>query len=77
MAFFFFLVGSFRFYSCTLKVIFSENRESEDSHEKSIFRLFRQNIPFNDLIQGKRSKSACNDGFRGLECSNFHVYLRK
>ena len=36
-----------------LRVIFSENRESEDSHEKSIFLLIRQNIPFSELIQGK------------------------
>ena len=36
-----------------LRVIFSEKRESEDSHEKSIFLLFRQNIPFSELIQGK------------------------
>ena len=36
-----------------LGVIFSENRESEDSHEKSIFLLIRQNIPFSELIQGK------------------------
>ena len=36
-----------------LRVIFSENRESEDSHENSIFLLFRQNIPFSELIQGK------------------------
>ena len=46
-------------YLCTkiaknfLRVIFSENRESEDTHEKSIFLLFRQNIPFSELIQGK------------------------
>ena len=36
-----------------LRVIFSENRESEDSHEKSILLLIRQNIPFSELIQGK------------------------
>ena len=36
-----------------LRVIFSENRESEDTHEKSIFLLFRQNVPFSELIQGK------------------------
>ena len=36
-----------------LRVIFSENRESEDSHEKSIFLLIRQKIPFSELIQGK------------------------
>ena len=35
-----------------LRVIFSENRESEDTHEKSIFLLFRQNIPLSELIQG-------------------------
>ena len=27
-------------------------RESEDTHEKSIFLLFRQNIPLSELIQG-------------------------
>ena len=37
----------------TLRVIFSECRESEDSHEKSIFLLFRQNIPLGELIQEK------------------------
>ena len=36
-----------------LRVIFSECRESEDSHEISIFLLFRQNIPLGELIQGK------------------------
>ena len=35
-----------------LRVIFSENRESEDTHEKSILLLFRQNIPLSELIQG-------------------------
>ena len=36
-----------------LRQIFSEWRESEDSREKSIFLLFRQNIPLGELIQGK------------------------
>ena len=36
-----------------LRVIFSENRDSEDSHEKSIFLLFRLNKPLSELIQGK------------------------
>ena len=36
-----------------LRVIFSENRESEESHEKSIFLLFRQKIPLGELIQAK------------------------
>ena len=36
-----------------LRVIFSEYRESEDTHEQSIFRLFHQNIPLGELIQGK------------------------
>ena len=36
-----------------LRVVFSENRESEDTHEKSIFLLFRQNVPLSELIQGK------------------------
>ena len=36
-----------------LRVIFSEYRESEDTHEKSIFLLFHQNIPVGELIQGK------------------------
>ena len=38
---------------CYLRVIFSEYRESEDTHEKSIFLLFHQNIPLGELIQGK------------------------
>ena len=37
----------------SLRVIFSENRELEDSDKKSIFLLFRQNLPFSELIQGK------------------------
>ena len=36
-----------------LRVIFSEYRESEDTHEKSIFLSFHQNIPLGELIQGK------------------------
>ena len=36
-----------------LSVIFWECRESEDTHEKSNFLLFRQNIPLGELIQGK------------------------
>ena len=36
-----------------LRVIFSEYRESEDTHEKSIFLLFHQNIPLGELIQGR------------------------
>ena len=36
-----------------LRAIFWERRESEDTHEKSIFLLFRQNIPLGELIQGK------------------------
>ena len=36
-----------------LRVIFSEYRESEDTHEKSIFLLFHQNILLGELIQGK------------------------
>ena len=39
--------------SMYLRVIFSEYRESEDTHEKSIFLLFHQNIPLGELIQGK------------------------
>ena len=40
-------------YGFALRVIFSEYRESEDTHEKSIFLLFHQNIPLGELIQGK------------------------
>ena len=36
-----------------LRVIFSANRESEDTHQKSIFLLFRQNVHLSELIQGK------------------------
>ena len=36
-----------------LRAIFRERRELEDTHEKSIFFLFRQNIPLGELIQGK------------------------
>ena len=36
-----------------LRATFWEHRESEDTHEKSIFLLFRQNIPLGELIQGK------------------------
>ena len=41
------------FFERDLRVIFSECRESEDSHEKSIFLLFGQNIPLGELIQEK------------------------
>ena len=34
-------------------MIFSEYPELEDTHEKSIFLLFYQNIPLGELIQGK------------------------
>ena len=37
----------------SLRAIFWERRESEDTREKSIFLLFRQNIPLGELIQGK------------------------
>ena len=37
--------GTWMSLSTCLRVIFSKNRESEDTHEKSIFLLFRQNIP--------------------------------
>ena len=40
-------------YEKILRLIFSEYRESEDTHEKSIFLLFHQNIPLGELIQGK------------------------
>ena len=36
-----------------LRATFWERRESEDTDEKSIFLLFRQNIPLGELIQGK------------------------
>ena len=35
-------------------MIFWEHRESEDTHEKSIFLLFRQNIAMGELAQGKK-----------------------
>ena len=47
------LVVSCKYKTTNLRVIFSECRESEDSHEKSIFLLFRQNISLGELIQGK------------------------
>ena len=36
-----------------LRATFWERRESEDTQEKSIFLLFRQNMPLGELIQGK------------------------
>ena len=36
-----------------LRATFWECRETEDTHEKSIFLLFHQNIPLGELIQGK------------------------
>ena len=36
-----------------LRVIFWEYPESEDTHEKSIFLLFRQNIAMGELVQEK------------------------
>ena len=47
------LEANFERLAPSLRVIFSENRESEDTHEKSIFLLFRQNVPLSELIQGK------------------------
>ena len=44
------------FFSNALRVIFSECRESEDSHERSIFLLFCQNIPLSELVQGNSLK---------------------
>ena len=46
-------VTSFSLSPAELRVVFSECRESEDTHEKSIFLLFHQNIPVGELIQGK------------------------
>ena len=37
----------------SLRVIFWEYRESEDTHEKSIFLLLHQNIAMGELVQGK------------------------
>ena len=37
-------------YSLELRATVLERRESEDTHEKSIFLLFRQNIPLGELI---------------------------
>ena len=39
-------------FSNSLRVIFWERRESEGTHDKSIFLLFHQNIPLN-LFQEK------------------------
>jgi len=36
-----------------LRATFWARRELEDTHEKSIFLLFRLNIPLGELIQGK------------------------
>ena len=47
------LTASGKLVPSTLRVIFRERRESEDTHEKSIFLLFRQNIPLGELIQVK------------------------
>ena len=41
------------YFGMHLWATFWERRESEDTHEKSIFLLFRQNIPLGELIQGK------------------------
>ena len=47
-----------------LRATFWECRESEDTHEKSIFLLFHQNIPLGELIQGNIVLSS-NDLFYG------------
>ena len=57
-----------------LRVIFSECRESEDSHEKSIFLLFCQNIPLGELIQGKIVLSS-NDLFYGQNLRKFEICI--
>ena len=55
-------------------MIFSQNRESEDSHEKSIFLLFRQNIPLSELIQGKVVQSS-HDLFYGRNLGKIEICM--
>ena len=57
-----------------LRVIFSEYQESEDTHEKSIFLLFHQNIPLGELIQGKIVLSS-NDLFYGQNLRKFEICI--
>ena len=47
-----------------LRAIFSEYRESKDTHKKSNFFLFCQNIPLGKLIQEKVIQSS-NELFNG------------
>ena len=58
----------------TLRVIFSENRESEDTHENSIFLLFRQNIPLSELIQGNVVLSS-HDLFYGRNLGKIEICM--
>ena len=57
-----------------LRVIFSEFRKSEDSHEKSIFLLFRQNIPLGELIQEKIVQSS-HDLFYGRNLGKIEICI--
>ena len=57
-------IGKFYFWGITLRVIFWEYRESEDTHEKSIFLLLNQSIAMGELVQGKIVSSS-NDLFCG------------
>ena len=62
------------FITAALRVIFSEYREPEDTHEKSIFLLFHQNIPLGELIQGKIVSSS-NDLFYGQNLKKFEICI--
>ena len=55
-------------------MIFSECRESEDSHEKSIFLLFRHNIPLSELIQEKIVLSS-HDLFYGRNLGKIEICI--
>ena len=57
-----------------LRVIFWEYRESEDTHEKSIFLLFCQNIAMGELVQGKIVQSS-NDFFCGQNLRKFEICI--
>ena len=57
-----------------LRVIFSECRKSKDSHENSIFLLFRQNIPLGELIQEKIVQSS-HDLFYGRNLGKIEICI--
>ena len=58
-----------------LRAIFWEYRESKDTHKKSNFFLFCQNIPLGKLIQEKIIQSS-NELFNGRKFKKFEKCIK-